>query len=432
MPNVPTNTIVSGLAAGIDRNDGKGGLGGTSSSPLQIVVNGAGGVVNIDDIATQEQDDSPTLERAEQCTSTHHFQTSYQSAKAYISIYSRGALTYDSDGNYYRVLSATMQYQKPGRALVTVIAESISFDVPPDEWGINNVKLGLDIFKHPRYFYSITPTDQIPGYSGTPDSPEESTVKQTIIRALQAYRENPFIPTKNTLDALTGNLHDYITSQFVGGQIIYFKNNPYFNPAFPTTEPPALGTMPANPATAGNNPRFYPVQTSSITPSIALAVAAASEIIQKLWRMEDAPMINGIELTWSEYYFRQPYLNLGGYIEDPITQANPSFPAYFYSPTVIGGGFDPDPSTTIFDKLTTQNPQCYAANGQYNGPLSVSWLRDADTFEYQRAWVKVTHKWLGSFIGTWDPDLNARPGDPNSLSNGNRPTLPSHYRKLIM
>lgn len=427
MPNVPNNTpIVDNLAHGFDRNDGTGGKGGTPTKAGQINVHTANGVVIVSDIPVEELEDSPIIERAEQCTATHHFRMSDVEATNRLNIYSRGALLSDSYGNYFRVLCTTKQRQKAGKALLSVVSESISFDVPPDEYNLKPVKLGLDIMKHPRYFYALMPTNQIPDFTGTNDTNDQINAKQTIIRAIQAYRENPVLPTSSNINNMVGQLHDQIQANLSSGRFTITRTNPNFKPSFKQTNPIDVGASGGSPpitATVNGRPNpatyFYYVDTNLSDPNgkIVLALAAAKELIGKLWRMEDSPPVNGLELTWSEYYFRPPWLNLGGYVENPVT-ATPGFPDYFYSTA-----YPPNSSQTIFDRLSYYNPQCYAVDGQYGGPVRISWLRDADDHDFQRTWFKITRRWLGAPIGAWDADIN---------SSGNRPTLPAHYRNLIL
>jgi hypothetical protein len=174
-------------------------------------------------------------------------------------------------------------------------------------------------------------------------------------------------------------------------------------------------------ATVGSpspNPEFYYTTFNpSVDPGsrVALAIAAAQEIIGKLWRMEDTPLINGWEMTWSEYYWSPPNLNPGSYLENPAN-ATPPLPDYFYSPVR-----PPNPSYTVFDWIAYINPQLYSSNGASGGATTISWLRDADSLDYQRTWFKITRKWLGAPLGAWDYDLYNR---------YSRPSLPSHYRAL--
>ncbi len=427
MPSVPNYTVVTqGVRSGLSRNDGTDGFG-TATNPLQVSINDVTGpTTNIDIIPTQEADDSPTIERAEQCTVRHVYKGSYNNCLALLAIYGRGVLITDDFGNYYRVQSSAVQYQKPGRGVLTITSLSISFDVPPDEVSWNSVKLGIDIMKHPRYFYALMPTNQIPGFTGTPDTPSQISAKQAIIRGIQAYRENPAIPTPQNINGMIGFLHDTIHANFVSGKIVYSINNPNFTQSVTATPPDKIGTLysgnPYPPKATVNgqpNPHIYYTSydpTTDPNGRFALALAAAQELIGKIWRMEDSPPISGIELSWTEYSFTPPLINLGGYVEDP-TMASPGLPDYYYL-TSPGG------TETIFDGLSRFNPQCYSVTGQYNGGTAISWLRDSDVLEsLQNVLWKITRKWLGSPVGTWDQDIN---------SQGNRPTAPSQYRNLIL
>lgn len=427
MPSVPsTIPINDNLACGVDRNDGTNGKGGTPSLPGQIIVNASNGATNIANIPIEELDDSPVLERAEQFTSRHTRRLSYSEMLNRLGYYSRGALTIDSEGLQYLILSATGQYQKPGRGLLTTVEQCRSIDVPPDKISFRPVKLGLDIMKHPRYFYSLMPTNQIPKFVGISDTNDQINAKQAIIRSIQAYRENPFIPTSSNINNMVGSLHDVIMANLGSGKFTISKVNPNFNPAFKQTDPIDVGTSAGSPPAAAStngdpNPAiyFFYVNATSSDPNgkIAMALAAAKELIGKLWRMEDAPPISGVEMCWTTYSYVQESLNLGGYIEDPAS-ASPPLPDYFYSSV-----YPPNPAFTIFDQLSYLNPQCYSANGKYGGGTSISWLRDADENDYQMPLFIKTRKWLGAPFGAWDADLN---------SQNDRPSVPSDYRNLIL
>jgi hypothetical protein len=428
MPSVPNYTLVTqGVRSGLSRNDGTKGFG-TATNPIQVAINDVTGpTTNIDIIPTQEADDSPTIERAEQCTVRHVYKGSYNNCLALLAIYGRGVLITDDFGNYYRVQSSGVQYQKPGRGILTITSLSISFDVPPDEVSWNSVKLGLDILKHPRYFYALMPQNQIPGMTVT-ETPSQTNAKQTIIRAIQAYRENPYIPTTANINGMVGLLHDNTMANLASGQFPILKPNPNYRAKYPATDtlpiqnPPSYPAVPTNDAPSPNPVSYWDFVSASSDPGglVALALAAAKEIIGKLWRMEDSPPVSGIELTWSEYSFTPPLINLGGYVEDPKL-ASPGLPDYYYLT-------QQNSTQTIFDGLSYFNPQCYSATGQYGGGTNISWLRDSDVLEsLQNVLWKITRKWLGAPVGAWDADINGA-----QYSNGNRPTLPSHYRNLIL
>jgi hypothetical protein len=169
------------------------------------------------------------------------------------------------------------------------------------------------------------------------------------------------------------------------------------------------------------NYSWLSVPVPSTTPGILLAVAAAKEIISKIWRQEEQPYTIGYQMTWSQYYFRPPAMSPGGYVEDPIWNGYFEVPDYF-----ISTEWPPDRDFTIFDRLPFDNPQCYSVSGTrpageigvYNTDYVISWLRKADKIEYQRTWFKITRTWLGAPIGIWDTEL---------YSGGDRPTLPEHY-----
>lgn len=443
MPNVPvlTEPITDNLPQGIDWADGLSGRIGTPSGD-SVKVQSYNGASSTSGVQIEEDHDSPTLERAEQATCVHTYRMPYEEALNRIAIYGRGTLVTDSTGNIYRVLSSSLKRmgKEGNQASLSITAESLSYDQPPDEFQITPVKLGVDIMKNPRYFYALMPTNQIPDYIGALDTDAQAQAKQCIIRAIQAYRENPFIPTANNINGMTGLLHDNIAMNLSSGKFLITNKNPNYESGYPATEPDPVGTVYAdNPTdtypsgapyplavtdftTADQpNPVFYyqQVDSNSSDPNnkVALAMAAAKEIIGKLWRMEDSPMLNGWEITWTEYYFRPPPLNGGAYVENPI-DAVPPLPDYFYSTA-----YPPNAIETIFDEMASQNAQCYSSNGLWSGETSISWLRDADSIEYQRTWFRVTRKWLGAPIGAWDADI---------YSGGERPSSVGDYRNLII
>lgn len=272
------------------------------------------------------------------------------------------------------------------------------------------------------------PTNQIPNFVGTNDTNAQIAAKQAIIRSIQAYRDNPVIPTSANINNMTGLLHDTIAANLVSGKFTVTANNPNFVSTIPATASDPVGTLytgvpypPVATLVGQPNPATYTIAFNSTSNDpngkVALAIAAAREIIGKLWRMEDSPMVNGVEITHAEYWFRPPPLNLGCYIENP-TAANPPLPDYFYSTA-----YPPNASQTIFDQLSYINPQCFSSTGIAGGGTLISWLRDADDIDFQRTWFKVTRRWLGAPIGSWDADL---------YNQRNRPAVPTDYRNLIL
>ena len=286
----------------------------------------------------EELPDSPVIERAEQATIQHKFQMSLDNATTFLITLGRGTILEDSYGNVTRVLSSKMQPVRGGYASLEVTAEGINFDSPPDEFQVVPESLGIHIIKHPRYIYALV---NQPG-----DSDATKTAKQFAVNNILLYMQTPTLPQQ----------FGYLQSLAVDPLYSDEKN---------------------------------------------LAYAAAQEIITKLWLQEDSPYVIGYRVTWSQYYFRPPFLNPGGYTEDPILEGG--LPAYFGSP-------DWDYSTsTIFDNIADDNPQCYA---DASGNPSISWMRQADEIDYQRTWFRITRTWIGAPVGNWDTQLytaDARP-----------------------
>ena len=391
---------------------------------VQTQSSGANPNQDVTDYPVEEEVDSPLIERAEQATITKRFNMGWEDGKDEIAGLGRGTVLQDSWGNVVRVLSSTLQRLRGGRAALTVVSESLSFDTPPDEFSVSTVELGINILKHPRYFYALAPNDT--------DSVVEYYTKHAIIRGIQEYQDNPLVPP--TSAALGGLINGQIQSKFVAsivnGVMQIDIPNPNFEPKYKkvddatikdgTASPPAY-TVKATADGQINDPSCHVAidSTSINSDRIILALAAAKEILGKIWRIEDNPYLVGFQITWSAYYYRPPYLSPGGYIQDPINDQgvdNPGLPDYFYSPST-----PPQTDTTIFDDMPIFNPCCYSSDGTSTGTVSISWLRKADDIEYQRTWFKVTRTWIGSAIGCWDTDI---------FSHNNRPTVPADYRGL--
>jgi hypothetical protein len=380
---------------GFDRADGVDGRLGTETPAEAVIVQTAGNGLTeagnnqtVNSIPFEELPDSPEIERAEQATLSHRFITSWNDALTRIQGLGRGTLVFDSFGNATKVLSSKIQYQKPGYASLTVVCESVSFDSPPDQFRIEPVELGINILKHPRYFYAFLGN----GY----DTPEERQ-NQMVIRLLQDYMENTTAPYRNAVQELIENSIGFLTGRA------------------PTASDGTEGSTSTTDATNAQPPTSTNGKFSAgaMVAGTDMAKRAALEIIQKYWRGEETPYIVGYQVTHSYFAFRPPLLNPGGYIENPMTEATPQLPEYFYSTS-----WPPNSANTIFDYLTTFNPQCYSANGLRGGPLQISWLRKADVMEEQRTWFKVDRTWIGSPVGFWDTEL---------YSGGERPLVPDDY-----
>lgn len=357
------------LPAGFDRADGLNGRLGTPTPAGAINADTVNGTGSVDDIPIEELPDSPTMERAEQATFTHRFRMSLVEATNRLLGLGMGTIRVDSYGNLFKVLSATITPERGGTAILTVIEEAASFDSPPDDFSIEPVELGVNIIKYPRYFYA---------FLGDGQGSETELQNQMVIRLLQDYMENSSAPFRN---ALTTLLEDSIGSQ--------------------------AGTGPQPPPWSSDS-QAYP-DTAQVSGT-DMAKYAALEIIQKFWRGEETPYLVGYQIKWKQYYFRPPMIDPGGRIEDPMLDAVPQLPAYFWSPDF------PPSDVTIFDNFPIYNPQCYSDDGTRAGVKSISWLRKSDEIVYQRTWFEITRTWIGSPFGNWDADLYAaleRPMTPS-------------------
>lgn len=371
-------------------------------------------------------------------------------AQYYWSLMPRGTIVNDSDANIWRILSCDITRNEATIGTLHYVMESISFDTPPDDFQINETSLDLNIIKHPRYAWALNPyVTDASTYAVVGDTKiYYQQQKETIIRQIQLYVDSPVYPTAAYLDgqiqaAIKAMVDNGSAGVTTPGKIIIS----YPNSAFDGSQPPVPdvtwdGTNANLPTVnCANFIMAVPFNTGDPTDPITIAIAAAKELISKLWRQEDAPYIAGWEIVWTQYFFAPVYLNPGGYIEDPRNVV----PSYFLDPfnngviprsTTNGDGFPEyatDPftgqqslpaganSTSIFDQLTYINPQCYSADGTYGGDLQMSCLRKSDHVEYERTWFKYPHTWLCAPIGKWDADI---------YTQNDRPQISTDYNQL--
>jgi len=401
---------------------GAGGSGtyGTANGPGQVINQFPG---SSDPTKTQpEQEDatSPEIERAEQCTITHKLKMTWDDGVDYIKAIGRGLFLQDSYGLIYRVLSAKLNSLRDGQAEVIITQESISFDSPPDEWQVIPVESGIDILKNPRYNFALSPAA---GDDGTYAIVGETKVcfysmKSCIMRMVQTYRDAPFFPSADNINGIIqNNVLQSMTKGADGTTLLPLAvpiDSPTFDPTLPN-EPPQWDGIPAN-LPDGNYTYAIiqvPVNLDDPTDPIATAIAAAKEIISKLWRQEDTPYSVYYQVVLSQYFFAPTLLNPGGIIQSPVGIV----PDYFMSPSQDG-------TDTIFDNLANINPQDYSIDGTAGGAdkVNISWLRKADEVEYQRTWFKTSSVWIGSPSGVFDAQL---------YSSGPRPQNANDYVQMI-
>lgn len=350
------------LPGGLDRADGNEDRPGTPDPAGSVLAQSVGGN-SFDLVQIEEEFDSPQIELAEQATITHRFKMPWNEVLTQLQMNYRGVIKVDSFGNETMVLSARGQHTKGDQGTLEIVEEGKSFSLPPDEFRITPMELGINIIKHPRYFKAFFPDN---------GDPNVLLQNQSTIRCLQDYME------RSSQTERDGRAHK-------------LKNS--------------LGKLEAN--AAGN-----------IYGGSDIAKRAALEIMHKYWLGIETPYVAGWQITWSQFYrYTQP-LNPGGYIEDPIYEATPQLPFYFCSPN---SPYIPDGSAltgTIFDDMAKLNPQCFSDTGDITGSVEISWLRKADESEFSRTWFKINRTWIGSPVGYWDADL---------FSKGPRPSSPDDY-----
>ena len=378
------------LPAGPDRADGSIGQFGVASDANQTVINDSQGNNTFE---INELPNSPQFELAEQETCVHTWRMSYDEAITRKEYYGRGTVLSDSNGDFWRVLSCSVNtqsgYAKP--VLFSVASESLSSNLPPDRFEINPVELGINIIKYPRYFYAFNPIPSQDANWAT-----NQILNEQVIRVLQNYFENT---TSQYRDAL---LLQLVSSFGSPGTLVSGVAIPAANVQIDLS----TGTVSGSPTVPG-----------WITPICGtdFAKAAAIEIIQKYWRNEETPYIIGWQIDWYSYSYLPQFLNPGGYLEDPVLGATPQLPSDCWS-------YDGNPTHTIFDAVSIYNPQCYAQNGISGGPLVISWLRKADTVDQtQRTWIIIHRQWVGTPIGFWDYDL---------YNEGKRPAVYTDYNLI--
>ncbi len=383
-------------------------------------------------ITLQEDSNSPTIERGIQCTAQHRFTMGYSNAVGLSENLPMGTIIQDSAGNIWRLLTSTIESLSAERATLITVSESVSFDTPPDEFQVNTVDLGIDIIKHPRYFPNLYPTvDELGTLTGQ--------IKETIIRAIQTYRDSPFFPTASTLYGLVnGQVQNIITGGIGNGTFVITIPNTNYAPQFDYVQDTdiqdgsgAITIPPVATANGQKNDPTIPISVNATTinafydaDSVNLAVAAAQEIITKLWRQEDSPYMAGVEIKWSQYFFLPQLFNLGSYLEDPTLIV----PDYFLQPDrplseLPPRGTSPIVPAPVDDNIfignAATNPQDYSDDGTAGGKTSISWLRKADEENWERGIVKITYTWVGSAIGYFDQQI---------YGATERPTVPTDYQ----
>ena len=423
--------LIDYLPHGLDRADGSdygGGPVGAPTPPNAITIQSYQGGT---DYQIQEDPESPVYERAEQGTLTKVFNDlSYDDAANMILSLGRGEVLVEQDGTAWKILSSELQTKRGNKASIKIVQESLDNDLPPDEFIVHAVQLNINIIKHPRYFGALNPaSDDYNNFETVGDTNVSlASVKQSIIRSIQTYQDSPFFPSADNLNGLIqNNVVGILSDSHIPVQV----PNPAFDPSDAEVDPPLWdGVTDHKP---DGNCRYWIVNVTATDPGILLAQAAAQEIIQKLWILEDSPYMVGHLICWKTFYPYVQRLNPGGYVENPIpglvpgvADAVPSLPDYFYSPTDPMGAGGINDATNIFDAMAALNPQCYSSDGTLEGDTVISCLRQADDQDFERTFFSVTRSWLCAAVGVWDADINssdARPSTPEEYATFDSPAI---------
>ena len=429
---------------------GKPTIVGTPLPTANYVIFGA----NYDGTFIQEQAGSPRIERAEQCTCEHTLEVDKASGLIFFENMPRGTVVSDTGGNIWRVLSCDYTRSSDTNVLFHYVMESLSFDSPPDDFDISEVSLDLFIIKHPRYWRWLCPYARDAELVQLGDTAVGSIthIKEALIRICQNYIESPFYPSQNmTQNYLQANIIQNLND----GTFQIPVTNKSFDPGKPNVAPvPWDGNAASFGSLANQNCPYYLVPVTyawqNDDPSfgpIHMAIAAATELISKLWRQEDTPYIPAYEIVWVQRFFQTVYINPGGYLEDPrdvvpkyfMGEPDKGFANVGSIPRGLqgsvgvanaGGNLDHVPAAgssngSILDYLVTVNPQLFSSDGTSDGDLVISSLRTSDSIQYERTWFAVTHKWKVACVGKWDPDLYLGYGEsaPQYVSGFNQNPL---------
>jgi hypothetical protein len=308
----------------------------------------------------EEHSDSPQIEFGEQGTVKHSFRMSYQRAISYSLGLKRGTILQDSNGNYSRVLSTSINRVKPDMADLIVVAESLmTDDVPPDEFSIDPIEFSPAIQKHPRYFIYD------PFSAGVAQSGPPSTIGNPT----------PYV--------ILTPYDLFLCRNYIQGSEFFTQQN-FLQ---------LIGNIPN-----ANDP--YGSQTTAFKRNVA-----AQELVQKMLLGIESPYIPAFRVTFSKYFFYgqpalgganvNPQLNPGGFIQDPTDIIPPQYwsvdgsGAAFTNillPIILGGAMDTTLCPTFYNR-------------------GISWLREADSVQFQRTWFRKTSVWIGGPVGQWDPDV---------------------------
>lgn len=259
MPGILGEQWPPGFPSCIDWASGEDGLLGTPSS--------SDAVGRTREVVFEEHATSPEVERAEQATCVHRFSTDWDSGLLWLQTLGRGSILEDSFGNNTLVLANKLERRPGGMGELTVTAESVSFDLPPDEFQVEPVEFNPPIFYHPRYKSVVT----------------------------------------YNLDS-SGNRVD--AALYTGFELIQFIRNATNNMQVEYLD-------------------HIEKYISATKVTDATVRSLATELLAKLRKGEDEFYMVGWKVMYTQTFWMAPFLNPGGYVEDPVLSGE--LPYYFWS-----------------------------------------------------------------------------------------------------
>lgn len=299
------------IPSGFDRATGEGIFPGTPTPAGTIVGSGSGSYF-------EELPTSPTIERGEQGTIIHTFKCDSETGMIYVASLPRGAIMTDSDGNTTRVLTSTFVQQTANLGILTVTAESISFDVPPDEFAVEPIELNPSLFRHPRYATVVN-------YVGVTTGGAVTTGAQ-IIATIQGATNYPSIPsqseaaaqltaaqiTNSSVLALAQELFGFIQRGFdtfylAGWRVTYsyYDFQPIdLNPGGYIQDPVASGALPSYFWQDGDGDNIFTSLSATVAPQfyeggISWLRQSDAQVFQRTWFKLTQTWIGGPFGTWN-------------------------------------------------------------------------------------------------------------------------------------
>jgi len=177
---------------GVDWADGEDGRPGTPTPEGAVLNSNPDGISPL-----QEEPESPDIERGSQATIQHRFTMDYNLGLSYLAGLGRGNYMQDSAGNITRILTSRLQKTKANQCVLSVTAEGISFDTPPDEFRLDITELNPALEKHPRYAFLPADVRQLVNQAV---NAAMQVSQQEAVQQLNAISTRTTDPPPDTLD----------------------------------------------------------------------------------------------------------------------------------------------------------------------------------------------------------------------------------------